>query len=42
MKWTLLVVVIAVSGCATYDKSPWYYPDGFNLTQYHALGIVGV
>lgn len=37
MKYLLLLIPFIV-GCESYSKSGWYTPDGFNLTQYHALG----
>lgn len=38
MKISLLIVLLFCSGCQSYNKTGWYTPDGFNLTQYHALG----
>lgn len=31
-------VLFLANGCASYSKTGWYTPDGFNVTQYHAIG----
>lgn len=32
------LLIVLVAGCAAYSKTGKWAPDGFNLTDYHALG----
>lgn len=34
----LFALLSLMSGCAQYAKTGKWAPDGFNLTDYHALG----